>query len=122
MTNLLSDAFRNQDFSDPDVWKQIAQATLKAFLTALTSKTLATLLLVITTAIVEGVAEDAIPIAGQIMLGISLAAGVATLLETTIEIAASPVSYVYDLVLTHDITGTSSRTATRSRRSPTTTR
>ena len=38
------------------------------------------------------------------MLGISLAAGAATLLETTIEIAASPVSYVYDLTLAHDIT------------------
>jgi hypothetical protein len=38
------------------------------------------------------------------MLGISLAAGAATLLETTVEIAESPVSYVYDLVLTHDLT------------------
>src|SRR5262249_44008795 len=104
VTNLLSDIFRAQNFSDPDVWKQIAPAALKAFLTALTSQRLATLLLSITTAIVEGTVEDAIPIAGQIMLGISLTAGVATLLETTLEIAASPVSYVHDLVLTHDIT------------------
>jgi hypothetical protein len=32
--------------------------------------------------------------------------GAATLLETTLEIAASPVSYVYDLTLAHDITVT----------------
>jgi hypothetical protein len=51
-----------------------------------------------------GEAEDAIPVAGQIMLAISLVAGVATLLETTLEIAASPISYVYDMVLAHDLT------------------
>jgi hypothetical protein len=51
----------------------------------------------------EAVAEDCIPIAGWILLGISVAAGVATLLETTIEIAESPWTYVNDLVFTHDL-------------------
>jgi len=51
----------------------------------------------------EAVAEDSIPIAGWILLGISVAAGVATLLETTIEIAESPWTYVNDLVFTHDL-------------------
>src|SRR5262249_14984783 len=32
--NFLSDAFRNQDFSKPDVWKQLAVTTMKAFLAA----------------------------------------------------------------------------------------
>ena len=105
-TNLIGDAFRNQDFGKADVWAQVGKATLKAFLTGLTGKRVANLASLIALAIAEGEAEDAIPIAGQVALGVSLTAGVATLLETTLEIAASPVSYVYDLALTHDLSVT----------------
>ena len=101
--NLLSDALRNKDFSSPDVWKQVALTTVKALITATVTQQ-AHLAVLIATSIALGEAEDCIPVAGQIMLGISLAAGAATLLETTVEIAESPVSYVYDLVLTHDLT------------------
>jgi len=102
-TNLLSDAFRNKDFSKADVWGQVALTTVKAFITALANVD-ARLAVLIGTVIALGDAEDCIPIVGQIMLAISLAAGVATLFETTIEIAESPISYVYDLVLTHELT------------------
>ena len=53
----------------------------------------------------EGIAEDSIPIAGWIMLGISVAVGVATLLETTLEIVESPWTYVNDLVFTATFQG-----------------
>ncbi len=103
LATLISDELRNQDFSKPDVWQGVALAMLKAFLGALVSKRLAQLVALIVVAIAEAVAEDSVPLVGQVLLGISLAAGAATLLETTLEIAASPVSYVYDLTLAHDI-------------------
>ncbi|MGH9021645.1 MAG: hypothetical protein ACRDV9_00840, partial [Acidimicrobiia bacterium] len=104
LTTLISEELRDQDFSKPDVWGGVALAMLKAFLQALLNKRLAQLVTLIVVAIAEAVAEDCIPLVGQILLGISLAAGAATLFETTLEIAASPVSYVYDLTLAHDIT------------------
>ena len=51
----------------------------------------------------EGAAEDAIPIVGWIMFGISIAVGVANLIETSVEVALSPFTYVNDLVFTHDL-------------------
>ena len=51
----------------------------------------------------EAVVEDSIPVAGWILLGISVAVGVATLLETTIETVESPWTYVNDVVFTHDL-------------------
>ena len=106
LTTLLSDELRNKDFSTPDVWRDVAVSIGKSLLQTLLNKRSAQLLALITSAVAEGVAEDCIPVVGQIVLGISLAAGAATLLETTLEIAASPVSYVYDLTLAHDITVT----------------
>jgi hypothetical protein len=106
LTAVLSDELRDKDFSTPDVWRDVAVSIGKSLLQTLLNKRSAQLLALITSAVAEGVAEDCIPIAGQIALGISLAAGAATLLETTLEIAASPVSYVYDLTLAHDITVT----------------
>jgi len=103
LTALLSDELRDKDFSTPDVWRDVAVSIGKSLLQSLLNKRSAQLLALITSAVAEGIAEDCIPIVGQIALGISLAAGAATLLETTIEIAASPVSYVYDLTLAHDI-------------------
>jgi hypothetical protein len=103
LTAVLSDELRNKDFSTPDVWRDVAVSIGKSLLQTLLNKRSAQLLALITSAVAEGVAEDCIPVVGQIVLGISLAAGAATLLETTLEIAASPVSYVYDLTLAHDI-------------------
>jgi len=103
LTALLSDELRDKDFSTPDVWRDVAVSIGKSLLQTLLNKRSAQLLALITSAVAEGVAEDCIPVVGQIVLGISLAAGAATLLETTLEIAASPVSYVYDLTLAHNI-------------------
>jgi hypothetical protein len=100
----IGDKLRNRDFSQPDVWEDVAYAICKTLVQSLINKGSAQLLTLILAAVAEGAAEDAIPLVGQIALGISLAAGAATLLETTTEIAASPVSYVYDLTLAHDIT------------------
>jgi hypothetical protein len=103
LTAVLSDELRNKDFSTPDVWRDVAVSIGKSLLQTLLNKRSAQLLALITSAVAEGVAEDCVPVVGQIVLGISLAAGAATLLETTLEIAASPVSYVYDLTLSHEI-------------------
>lgn len=54
----------------------------------------------------EGAAEDAIPVAGQIMQAISIAAGVISLGETTADLALTPWTYVDDLVFTHDLSVT----------------
>lgn len=50
--------------------------------------------------------EDEIPVVGWIMLGVSLAAGLANVLETSIELAYSPWAYADDLVFTHDLSVT----------------
>ncbi|MEA3413412.1 MAG: hypothetical protein U9R74_18030 [Pseudomonadota bacterium] len=104
---LVTDLINNLDFSKPDAWRALGLAILKAFLNVFANPArIPGLFVALTAAMAEGEAEDAIPIAGQVAMGISLAAGAATLLETTIEIAESPVSYVYDLVLTHDLSVT----------------
>lgn len=54
----------------------------------------------------EGTAEDAIPVAGEIMQAISIAVGVISLAETTAELALTPWTYVDDLVFTHDLSVT----------------
>ncbi|MEO8936206.1 MAG: hypothetical protein ABI277_15120, partial [Burkholderiaceae bacterium] len=50
-----------------------------------------------------GAAEDSIPLAGWVMLGISIAVGVTSLAETSIEVALSPKTYVWDLSFTHEV-------------------
>ena len=49
---------------------------------------------------------DAIPVAGQIARGIAAATGAAELAQTSIEIAISPETYMYTIVLTHDLSVT----------------
>lgn len=53
-----------------------------------------------------GVAEDSVPLAGQIMQAVSIAVGVASLAETTAEMATTPWTFIHDLVFTHDLSVT----------------
>ncbi len=54
----------------------------------------------------EDTAEDAIPVAGEIMQALSIAVGVISLAETSAELALTPWTYVDDLVFTHDLSVT----------------
>ncbi len=57
-------------------------------------------------AITEGAAEDAVPVAGEILQAISIAVGVITLAETSADLALTPWTYIDDLVFTHDLSVT----------------
>jgi hypothetical protein len=62
----------------------------------------------------EAFAEDEIPLVGWVMLGVSVAVGVASLLETSIEVVLSPKTYVWELGFTHDVTVTVTHDSTNS--------
>jgi hypothetical protein len=51
-------------------------------------------------------AEDAIPLAGWISLGISIAVGVASIIETSVELSQVPWTDIDDLSFTHDLSVT----------------
>jgi hypothetical protein len=53
-----------------------------------------------------GEAEDAIPVAGWVMLGVSIAAGAASLIETSVELSQVPWTDINDLTFTHDLSVT----------------
>jgi hypothetical protein len=78
LTTLLSDELRDKDFSTPTSGGTLRSRSAESLLQSLLNKRSAQLLALITSAVAEGVAEDCIPIVGQIALGISLAAGAAT--------------------------------------------
>ena len=54
----------------------------------------------------EAAAQDAMPVAGWIMLGVSLAVGAVNIAETSAELALSPWTFVDDLSFTHDLSVT----------------
>ena len=54
-------------------------------------------------ALTEAVAEDSVPVVGQIMQAVSIAVGGLSLDETTAELALTPWTYVDDLVFTHEL-------------------
>lgn len=56
--------------------------------------------------ITEGAAEDAIPVAGEIMQALSIAVGVISLAETSAELALTPWTYIDDLVFTRNLSVT----------------
>jgi hypothetical protein len=61
------------------------------------------LVAVLTADLTEAVLEDSIPLAGWIMLGVSIGVGVLNLAETSAELALSPWTFVDDLTFTHDL-------------------
>jgi len=106
---LLSAAVSGTHQYSPAWWKAQGLGLAKFLITRDVGIYVKQLVEAIVPASAEAVAEDSIPIAGWILLGISVAVGVATLLETTIEVAESPWTYVNDLVFTHELPVTISR-------------
>jgi hypothetical protein len=51
-------------------------------------------------------AEDAIPVAGWISLGVSIAVGVASIIETSVELSKVPWTDINELAFTHDLSVT----------------
>ncbi|MES2787571.1 MAG: hypothetical protein V4684_19050 [Pseudomonadota bacterium] len=92
------------DMSSSKFWVGQALVLAKVLVAAVVGGKLAELAAEIALAISAGVAEDSIPVAGQIMQGVSIAVGVINIAETTIELASTPWTYVHDLVFTHDLT------------------
>ncbi len=97
----------------PGFWEAQGLAVAKIILTFIGQGVQTTYIKALVAAIVgavtEGTAEDCAPIVGWIMLGISIAVGVANLIETSVEVALSPFTYVNDLVFTHDLSVSISR-------------
>jgi len=87
-------------------WEKQALIVAKLMVTAGASTAMKALVGFIAAAITEGAAEDAIPVAGQIMQAISIAVGVVSLAETSADLGLTPWTYIDDLVFTHDLSVT----------------
>jgi hypothetical protein len=107
LTALINSTLAGNDSSSPGFWKAQGLALAKFLCGFLVGQALGAFVKTLAESVVaastEAAAEDAIPVAGWIMFGISLAAGAANLIETSTEIALSPKTYVDDLVFTHDL-------------------
>ena len=90
----------------PNFWINQALVVAKVLVLGGASKAMKALVGFIAGAITEGAAEDAIPVAGQIMQAISIAVGVISLAETTADLGLTPWTYINDLVFTHDLSVT----------------
>jgi hypothetical protein len=105
---LLSSAISGNGAYTPAFWRAQGLGLAKFLLSFIAGKAIGLyvqgLVGAIVAATTEAVAEDSVPIAGWVMLGISLAVGAANLIETSCEIALSPWTYINDLVFTHDLT------------------
>jgi hypothetical protein len=92
------------ELSSPAFWESEALNIAKVLVTRdINSSVVSALATWITGAITAGVAEDSIPVAGQVMQAISVAIGEINILQTTIELGVTPWTYVDDLVFTHDL-------------------
>ena len=108
LMKLLSDALNNgaplsQQFSSAKFWEQQALILAKVLITRIATENIQALVEFVVGAITTAAAEDSIPVVGQIMEAISVAVGVATVLETDAELALTPWTYVDELVFTHDL-------------------
>ena len=87
---------------NPATWKAIGakfwQQLLSGVLPALEN-----LLVALEITIGAAMVADALPVVGTIMRAIACAVGAVDLLHTTVDLALSPLTYVKDLVLTHDL-------------------
>lgn len=90
----------------PGFWETQGLIVAKIFVTKGTGVAVKALVDYIIPAITEGVAEDAVPLAGQIMQAVSIAVGAASLIETSVALACTPWTYINDLVFTHDLSVT----------------
>jgi hypothetical protein len=87
----------------PGFWIGQALVVAKVLVTKAVGDGMKALVAWIFASITEGVAEDSVPVAGEIMQAISIAVGVISLAETSAELALTPWTYVDDLVFTHDL-------------------
>jgi hypothetical protein len=108
LVKMLSDAINNgaplsKQIDTADFWGTQALILAKALITQVATENIKALVEWVVGAITEAFAEDAIPVVGQIMQAISVAIGVANVLETDVALAVAPWTYVDDLVFTHDL-------------------
>lgn len=89
--------------STPSFWISQALIVAKVLVSTGTSLAMKALVGFVGGAITEGAAEDAVPVAGEILQAISIAVGVITLAETSADLALTPWTYLDDLVFTHDL-------------------
>ncbi len=100
---LILDSLNNNGIFTAGFWELQGLATAKYLLGFGTGVAVGKLVAGIVGDITVSVLEDEIPVAGLIMLLISIAAGLANILETSIELAYSPWTYIDDLVFTHNL-------------------
>lgn len=91
------------DLLDPGFWIGQALVVAKIVVTVAATSGLKALVAWIVAELTEAVAEDSIPVAGQIMQAVSIAVGGISLAETSAELALTPWTYIDDLVFTHDL-------------------
>jgi hypothetical protein len=87
-------------------WEGQALAVAKTLLTYAAGGAVGRLVAAIVGAIGVAETEDAIPVAGWIMLGVSIAVGVASIIETSVELSQVPWTDIDDLSFTHDLSVT----------------
>ena len=90
----------------PGFWEEQALVVAKTLVTQGVGEGVNALVEYIAAQVTEGAAEDAVPVAGEIMEAVSIAVGDASLIETSVELANTPWTYVSDLVFTHDLSVT----------------
>ena len=91
-------------------WEGQALAVAKTLLTYAAGRAVSVAVGKLAGAIVGAIgvaeAEDAIPVAGWISLGVSIAVGVASIIETSVELSQVPWTDIDDLSFTHDLSVT----------------
>lgn len=93
-------------FATAEFWEDQSISIIKALISELTGFALETLAAKIAAFLTAGTAEDAVPVAGQIMQAVSFVIGMANLQQTNIAIANAPWTFVDDLVFRRDLTVT----------------
>ena len=88
----------------PSFWESQGLILAKLLVTQAQGAAMSKLVAWVATDLGEAAVEDAVPVAGWIMLGISLTVGAVSLAETSVELALSPWTFVDDLTFTHDLT------------------
>ncbi|MEO9103247.1 MAG: hypothetical protein ABI212_08015 [Burkholderiaceae bacterium] len=92
-----------EQMGTPQFWEKQGLIVGKLLVTVGTGVLLKNLVTALVVDITESTAEDSVPVVGQVMQAISVVAGLASLAETSIELATAPWTYVDDLVFTHDV-------------------
>ncbi|MEJ7685962.1 MAG: hypothetical protein WKG52_02575 [Variovorax sp.] len=108
LVKILSDAINGGKSLDDQIstaayWEAQGLLLAKVLVTREASATVKSLVEWVVAEATAGAVEDSIPVVGQILQAISIAVGVASVLETGVAMALAPWTYVDDLVFTHDL-------------------